>query len=108
MPRRLTRDAYRVGWICPLEVESTVSHTRLLDVLRSKGFPGCLIRLIRSFLESRTTTLCFDNQVTVARETPASVPQGSPLSPDPFYPLHFEPLRRLPTSARYYYLRIRG
>jgi len=59
----------------------TVSHTRLLDVLRSKGFPGWLVRLIRSFLESRTTTLCFDDQETVARETPAGVPQGSPLSP---------------------------
>jgi hypothetical protein len=59
----------------------TVNHTRLLDTLRTYGFPGWLVRWIRAWLTSREATLFFDGQTTQPIPIRAGVPQGSPLSP---------------------------
>ena len=59
----------------------TVNHLRLLDNLRKKGIPLWFVRLVRSFLIERTTTLLVDNEETASRQLNARVPQGSPLSP---------------------------
>jgi hypothetical protein len=59
----------------------TVNSTRLLDILRKKGFPGWLVRWVRAFMTDRTTTLLFQGEESEPRRLLASLPQGSPLSP---------------------------
>lgn len=59
----------------------TVNHLRLLDNLRKKQVPLWFVRLIKSFLTDRETTLVVDGVETAARKLKAGVPQGSPLSP---------------------------
>jgi hypothetical protein len=58
-----------------------VDHTRLLDVMRRKGFPHWVVKWVRSFLTDRSTTLLLDNQESQSFPIRAGVPQGSPLSP---------------------------
>ncbi len=60
---------------------NTVNPTRLLDVLRKKGFPGWIVRWIRAFMTNRKTTLVIQGHETTAFPVLAGVPQGSPLSP---------------------------
>ena len=59
----------------------TVNHLRLLDNLRKKQVPLWFVRLVRSFLTDRKTTLVVDGVETAPRQLTAGVPQGSPLSP---------------------------
>ena len=59
----------------------TVNHIRLLDTMRSKGYPPWIIRWLRSYLEDRTAVLRFDDEATEPIPIKAGVPQGSPLSP---------------------------
>ncbi len=59
----------------------TVNHTRLLDNLRIKGLPRCLIQIIGSFLHQRSTTLVVDGEEIGPKQLYAGVPQGSPWSP---------------------------
>jgi hypothetical protein len=59
----------------------TVNHTRLLDTLRTYGYPGWLVRWVKDWLTGRETTLWFDGQATEPIPVRAGVPQGSPLSP---------------------------
>ena len=59
----------------------TVNSTRLLDILRRKGFPGWVVRWIRAFMTGRKTTLVIQGAETEAFPVPQGVPQGSPLSP---------------------------
>jgi hypothetical protein len=59
----------------------TVNSTKLLNILRSKGFPGWVVRWIRAFMTGRRTTLVIQGSETKAFPVPLGVPQGSPLSP---------------------------
>jgi hypothetical protein len=59
----------------------TVNHTRLLDTLRDKGYPGWVIRWLKAWLQNRSTSLHFDGRSTEPFPIYAGVPQGSPLSP---------------------------
>lgn len=52
----------------------TVNHLRLLDNLQKKGIPLWFVRLVRSFLTERTTTLIVDNEETAPRQLNAGVP----------------------------------
>jgi Reverse transcriptase (RNA-dependent DNA polymerase) len=42
----------------------TVNHIRLLDTLRKYGFPGWIIRVLKSWLTGRTARLHFDGYTT--------------------------------------------
>ena len=57
-----------------------VNHIRLLDTMRSKGYPFWVIQWLRSYLEGRTATLKFDDEATEPIQIRAGVPQGSPIS----------------------------
>ena len=59
----------------------TVNHIRLLHTLRTLGYPGWLLRLLKSWLTGRTASLHFDGRTTEPIPIQAGVPQGSPLSP---------------------------
>ena len=59
----------------------TVNHVRLLDTMRSKGYPPWVVQWLRSYLEDRTSVLKFDDEMTEPIPIKAGVPQGSPLSP---------------------------
>jgi hypothetical protein len=59
----------------------TVNHIRLLDNLRKKRIPLWFVRMVKSFLTERTTTLLVDGEESAPRQLAAGVPQGSPLSP---------------------------
>jgi len=59
----------------------TVNHTRLLDTLRDKGYPGWVIRWLKAWLQNRSASLHFDGRSTEPFPIYAGVPQGSPLSP---------------------------
>ena len=59
----------------------TIHPIRLLDILRKKGYPGWLVRWVRSFISDRTTTLVIQGQETERFNINFGVPQGSTLSP---------------------------
>ncbi len=59
----------------------TVNHTRLLHVLREKGFPYLFVRFIKSFLTDRSTSLVLQKWESSTFQIQNGVPQGSPLSP---------------------------
>ena len=59
----------------------TINPTRLLDVLRKKGFPGWIVHWIRAFMTNRKTTLVIQGHETTIFSILAGIPQGSPLSP---------------------------
>ena len=59
----------------------TVNHVRLLDTMRSKGYPSWVVQWLCSYLEARTAVLKFDDETTDPIPIKAGVPQGSPLSP---------------------------
>jgi hypothetical protein len=59
----------------------TVNSTRLLDILRNKGFLGWVVRWVRAFMTDRETTLVIQGVETEAFPVPTGVLQGSPLSP---------------------------
>jgi hypothetical protein len=59
----------------------TVNSTMLLDILRSKGFPGWVVRWVRAFMTGRQTTLVIYGAETKAFPVLTGVLQGSPLSP---------------------------
>ena len=59
----------------------TVNHTRLLEILRKKGYPAWVLRWIRSYLTERTAELLFDGEASGKIPLRAGVPQGSGLSP---------------------------
>ena len=59
----------------------TTHPTRLLDILRKKGFPGWLVRWVQAFVTNRTTTLIIQGQETERFNIEFGVPQGSTLSP---------------------------
>ena len=58
----------------------TIHPIRLLDILRKKGYPGWLVRWVRSFISNRTTTLVIQGQETERFNIDFGVPQGSTLS----------------------------
>jgi hypothetical protein len=57
------------------------SHQRLLYILRQKGFPAWIVRLIQGFISNRTTELRFGGYTSPVHHVPTGLPQGSPLSP---------------------------
>ena len=59
----------------------TVNYTRLLDTLRSQGFPIWVVRWVHSFTSERQSRLMFNGRVSDPVALRAGVPQGSPLSP---------------------------
>ena len=59
----------------------TVNHVRLLDTMRSKGYPPWVVQWLRSYLEDRTAVLKFDDETTDPIPIKAGVPQGLSLSP---------------------------
>lgn len=52
----------------------TVNHLRLLDNLRKKQVPLWFVRLVKSFLTDRSTTLVVDGVETANHQLTASVP----------------------------------
>jgi Reverse transcriptase (RNA-dependent DNA polymerase) len=60
---------------------NNVVHQRLMHNLKCRKIPPILVRWIRSFLENRSTQLQFNGGKSKAINTPAGLPQGSPLSP---------------------------
>lgn len=58
-----------------------VDHFRLVSALARHGFPESILRLVESFLASRSTRLRIDGGETKERRVRRGVPQGSPLSP---------------------------
>ena len=58
-----------------------VNHTRLLYTLVVMGFPGWVVKWLRSFLTDRSTQLHFDGEISEPVQTTHGVPQGSPISP---------------------------
>ena len=58
-----------------------VSHERLLWILKSKGLPEWLIKIIASFLTGRRTRIAFTGHESEWIQTQTGIPQGSPLSP---------------------------
>jgi hypothetical protein len=88
---RLVAEIVRTAWakgaiasLVQLDITGaydTVNHLRLLDTLRSMGFPPWIVRWISGFLAERKARLRFDGEDTPPIEVKAGVPQGSPLSP---------------------------
>jgi ribonuclease HI len=60
---------------------NNVHHTRLIHNLRKRRIPTNITRWIASFLQNRSTRICFNGIESASYLTPAGVPQGSPLSP---------------------------
>ena len=58
-----------------------VNHVRLLDTMRSNGYPPWVVQWLCSYLEDRTAVLKFDDEMTKLIPIKVGVPQGSPLSP---------------------------
>jgi Reverse transcriptase (RNA-dependent DNA polymerase)/Endonuclease-reverse transcriptase len=58
-----------------------VSHERLLAILRKKGFPTWLVRMVACFLRARRTRIVYAGHRSEWIETRTGIPQGSPLSP---------------------------
>ena len=58
-----------------------VSHQRLLYILRAKGCPDWLCRIVESFLSTRRTRIRFTGYESDWFQTGTGIPQGSPLSP---------------------------
>jgi hypothetical protein len=58
-----------------------VNYVRLLDTMRSKGYPLWVVRWLQSYLKDRTSVLQFDDDKTEPIPIRAGVPQGLPLSP---------------------------
>ena len=58
-----------------------VSHQRLLWVLRKKGYPEWIVKVVESFLTGRRTRLSFSDYESQWIDTATSIPQGSTLSP---------------------------
>jgi hypothetical protein len=86
---KLVVDATHVAWrhrasLLQLDIKGafdSVNHTRLLRTLQLQGFPLWIVRWVRSFLDGRTASLCFDGESTPPHSISAGVPQGSLLSP---------------------------
>src|SRR4029077_17374368 len=86
---RLLTDQIRTAWahgavasLLQLDIKGafhTVCHLRLLDTLRSKGYPSWVVRWVQSYLAARTATLAFDGEESAPIQVQAGVPQGSPL-----------------------------
>ena len=60
---------------------NNVHHKRLIHNLRKRRVPHTISKWIASFLENRSTQIQFNNEKSDQVNTPAGVPQGSPLSP---------------------------
>ena len=60
---------------------NNVHHKRLLHNLRTRPIPPCIIKWIQHFLSNRSTRLQFNVAKSEPINTPAGIPQGSPLSP---------------------------
>jgi exonuclease III len=58
-----------------------VSHTRLLHILRQKGFPGWIVQFVQSFLQGRTTQILLGRYKSGTTPTETGIPQGSAISP---------------------------
>jgi hypothetical protein len=71
-----------------------VDYIRLLDALREKGYPGWIVRWVRTFLVGRTAGLYIDAEESAVIPVRVGVPQGSPLSPI-LYILYMAPLYEL-------------
>ena len=52
----------------------TVNHIRLLDMMRSKGYPPWIIRWLYSYLKDRTAVLRFDDEAIEPIPIKAGVP----------------------------------
>jgi ribonuclease P/MRP protein subunit RPP40 len=59
----------------------TVSHARLLWVLRRKGYPELVVQYVESFLTNRRTRISFNDYDSEWMSTNTGIPQGSALSP---------------------------
>ena len=59
----------------------SVSHERLLWVLRTKGFPTWVLQYVEAFLWGRRTRLSFSSYESDWFPMVTGIPQGSPLSP---------------------------
>jgi len=60
---------------------NNVHHKRLIHNLRKRRILYVIASWIQSFLQNRTTKLVFNSDTTNPFDTPAGIPQGSPLSP---------------------------
>ena len=58
-----------------------VPHTKLLWILKKKGFPTWLVNTIASFLQGRRTRIAYAGYESTWIDTNTGIPQGSPLSP---------------------------
>lgn len=59
----------------------SVWHNGLLYKLYTQGFPGTIVKLLRSYLSNRTFSVKVDNALSTRRRIYAGVPQGSVLGP---------------------------
>jgi ribonuclease HI len=67
-----------------LDVEgafNNVHHERLIHNMRLRRIPNILTRWAYNFLSNRHTRLKFNDTISDLIQTPAGIPQGSPLSP---------------------------
>lgn len=67
-----------------LDVEKafdSIWHDGLIYKLNLLSFPIYIQKIIKSFLESRTFSVCIENISSITRNIPAGLPQGSVLSP---------------------------
>jgi hypothetical protein len=60
---------------------NNVHHLKLFHNLKKRKIPGFLVKLIKSFLQDRSTRIKFNGTTLSSLLTPAGIPQGSPLSP---------------------------
>jgi len=58
-----------------------VPHSRLLEILRTKGLPEWIVRMIDSFTQARRTRIAYTGYKSDWITTSTGIPQGSPLSP---------------------------
>lgn len=72
-------------WECRIDAQpwafDNVSYARLLHILRWKGIPEYLVRMVASFLTARQTRINFTGYTSNDIPMNAGIPQGSALSP---------------------------
>ena len=77
---------------------NNLHHERLLSNMRKRQIPGVIIEWTQSFLTGRSTQLWFNDFRSPNIETPAGIPQGSPLSPT-LYMIYNSELLEIPRKC---------